>query len=65
MSSDAWIFQRSEQVRDVGEEAAPWYVGWYDRDGRRHKESCGTGFQGKKKAERLKRKVEAELLTGT
>jgi integrase len=65
MSSDAWIFQRAEQVRDMGEEAAPWQVGWYDPDGRRHMQSCGAGFQGKKKAERLKRKIEAELLTGT
>jgi integrase len=65
MSSDAWIFQRAEQVRDMGEEKAPYYVGWYDLDGHRHMQSCGTGFQGKKKAERLKRKIEAELLTGT
>jgi len=65
MSSDAWIFQRGEQVRDMGEDKAPWYVGWYDLDGHRHKESCGTGFRGKQKAERLRRKIEAELMTGT
>jgi integrase len=65
MSSDAWIFQRAEQVRDMGEDKAPWQVGWYDPDGRRHMQSCGPGFHGKKKAERLKRKIEAELMTGT
>jgi integrase len=65
MSSEAWVFQRNEQVRDMGEEAAPWYVGWYDPDGRRHKESCGPGFHGKKKAEKRRRQIEAELMTGT
>jgi integrase len=65
MSSDAWTFQRAEQVRDMGEDKAPWYVGWYDPDGRRQARSCGPGFHGKKKAEKLKRQIEAELLTGT
>lgn len=65
MSSEAWIFQRAEQVRDVGEDKAPWQVGWYDLDGRRHMQSCGPGRRGKEKAERLRRKVEEELLTGT
>jgi integrase len=65
MSSEAWVFQRNEQVRDMGEDKAPWYVGWYDPDGRRHKESCGSGFRGKEKAERRKRQIEAELMTGT
>jgi hypothetical protein len=51
MSSDAWIFQRAEQVRDMGEDNAPWYVGWYEPDGRRKKESCGPGFRGRQKAE--------------
>jgi integrase len=65
MSMNAWVFQRNEQVRDMGEDKAPWYVGWYDPDGRRHKESCGAGFRGQKKAERLRRKIESELMTGT
>ena len=65
MSSEAWIFQRAEQVRDMGEGKAPWYVGWYDPDGRRHKESCGAGFRGKEKAEKRRRQIEAELMTGT
>jgi integrase len=65
MSSNAWLFQRNEQVRDMGEDDAPWYVGWYDLDGHRHKESCGPGFRGKERAERLRRKIEADLMTGT
>jgi integrase len=65
MSSDAWIFQRGEQVEKMGADAAPWYVGWYEPDMRRRKESCGPGFRGKEKAQRLKRKIESELMTGT
>lgn len=64
-NSSAWIFQRPEQVEKRGAEAAPWYVGWYEPDGTRRKESCGSGFQGKKIAERKKRKLEAEMMTGT
>jgi integrase len=64
MASDAWVFQRAEQVRDMGADEAPWYVGWYDRDGHRHKESCGAGFHGQKKAERRKRQIENALLAG-
>jgi hypothetical protein len=26
----AWVFQRPEQVRDLGEDNASWYVGWYE-----------------------------------
>jgi integrase len=63
--SSAWIFQRPEQVRDMGEENAPWYVGWYEPDRRRRNQSCGAGSRGKKIAERLRRKLEAELMTGT
>jgi integrase len=65
MNSSAWIFQRPEQVRDMGEDKAPFYVGWYDPDGHRHAKSCGPGFRGKEKAERLRRKLDAELMTGT
>jgi integrase len=63
--ANAWIFQKLEDVHKLGEAAAPYYVGWYEPDGRRRKKSCGTGFQGKKIAEKLKRKLEAELMTGT
>jgi hypothetical protein len=46
MSSTAWTFQRTEHVRDLGEDKAPWYVGWYEPDGRRKKESCGPDGRG-------------------
>ena len=49
----------------MGEDAAPWYVGWYDGDGHRHKESCGPGFRGKQNAEKRRRQIENELMTGT
>lgn len=63
--SNAWIFQRVEQVAAMGEELAPWYVGWYEPDGRRKKQSCGAGSQGKKTAQRLASKLTAQLMTGT
>jgi integrase len=63
--SSAWLFQKSEDVRALGEDKAPHYVGWYEPDGRRRAKCCGEGFRGKKTAERLKRKLEAELMTGT
>jgi integrase len=65
MSSTAWVYQRPEQVEKLGEDKASWYVGWYDPDGRRCSESCGPGFHGKKKAEKKRRHLEAELMTGT
>jgi integrase len=60
----AWIFQKSVQVGELGVKA-PYYVGWYEPDGRRKAQSCGPGFHGKKNAERLCRKLEAELTEGT
>jgi integrase len=63
--SSAWLFQKAEDVRDHGEEAAPWYCGWYEPDGRRRKKAFGTGSRGKKLAQRFQRKTEAELMTGT
>jgi len=65
MSSQAWIFQRTEHIQKMGEEKAPWYVGYYDFDGRRHKESCGAGLLGKKKAERRRAQLDEQLMTGT
>ena len=61
----AWIYQRPEQVRQLGEKGAPWYCGWIDPDKRPRSKSCGKGPEGKRLANRLKRKVEAELLLGT
>src|SRR5262245_1085656 len=63
--SEAWLFQRSDQVKERGEGAAPWCVGWYEPDGRRKSKSCGPGVGGKKTAERLKSKLTAQLMTGT
>src|SRR5262245_36389084 len=63
--SEAWVHQRPDQVRDLGEDKAPWCVGWYEPDGRRRGKTCGTGSQGKRIAERLKAKLTAELMTGT
>jgi hypothetical protein len=63
--SSAWIFQKTEQIEKLGAEAASWYVGWYEPNGRRKKNSCGPGGQGKKTAQRLARKIESELMTGT
>jgi integrase len=63
--SKAWTFQKPSQVRVLGADKAPHYVGWYEPDGRRKAQSCGVGFHGKKNAERLARKLEAELIEGT
>ena len=63
--SSAWVYQRSRDLRDAGPEKAPWWCGWYEPDGRRKAKCCGEGFHGKKTAEKLKRKLEAELMTGT
>jgi integrase len=65
MSSDAWTFQRPEQVKKMGEDKAPWYCGWYEPDGRRRKKSFGPGVRGKDHAERYRRRVEDELALGT
>lgn len=61
----AWIYQRPEQVREMGESQAPYYVGWVDPDGKRCSKSCGPGREGRRNAQKVKRKTEAELLTGT
>jgi integrase len=63
--SEAWLFQRTDQVKEMGEELAPWCVGWYEPDGRRKSKTCGLGPSGKKLADRLKNKLTAELMTGT
>src|SRR5262245_44121641 len=61
----AWIFQDPKQVKKLGEDAASWYVGWYDPAGKRRCESCGPGAQGKRLAEKKREKRAAELITGT
>jgi integrase len=63
--SSAWIYQDDKQVKKYGEEKASWYVGWLDPEGKRRCKSCGPGEDGRRTAEKLRRKIEAQLLTGT
>ena len=63
--SKAWIFQATSQIKKYGPDKASHYVGWLDPAGKRCSKSCGPGSEGKRNAERLRRKIEAELLTGT
>src|SRR5437764_6226539 len=63
--SSAWVYQKADQVQKLGADQASWYVGWFEPDGRKKGKSFGAGPQGKKNAEKYKRKVEAELMTGT
>jgi integrase len=63
--ASAWIFQKPEDVEKLGADKAPHYVGWYEPDGTRRKKSCGPGLHGKRNADKLRRKLEAELTTGT
>src|SRR5262249_42885170 len=32
--SNAWIYQKTEDVKKLGDKQAPYYVGWYEPDGR-------------------------------
>jgi integrase len=61
MSASAWIYQDDKQVKKHGEAAAS----WYDPDGRRCCKSYGPGREGKRLAEKERRRIEAELMTGT
>ena len=61
----AWIDQDAKQVKKVGEAKASYYVNWYDPEGRPRCKSCGPGPDGLRAARKMKRRVEAELLTGT
>ena len=60
-----WVFQDPKQLEKHGEAATAWSVGWYDPEGKRRCKSCGPGSEGKRNAEKLRKKIEAELLTGT
>jgi hypothetical protein len=60
-----WVFQDPKQIEKHGEESAAWSVGWYDPEGKRRCKSCGPGSEGKRNAEKLRKKIDAELLTGT
>jgi integrase len=61
----AWIYQDDKQVKKHGPDAASWYVGWIDPEGKRKCKSCGPGEQGHRNAEKLRKKREAELIEGT
>jgi integrase len=63
--SSAWIYQDDKQVKKHGPDKASWYVGWIDPEGKRRCKSCGPGDEGKRNAEKLRRRTEAELMTGT
>lgn len=61
----AWVYQDPHQIQKRGEGAASWYVGWFDPAGKKRCKSCGPGALGRKNADRLRAKVEAELIEGT
>ena len=61
----AWVYQDSHQVEKHGPDKASWYVGWIDPDGKRRCQSCGPGTEGQRNAEKVRKKREAELITGT
>jgi integrase len=61
----AWVFQDPKQVKKVGAEAASWYVGWFDPEGKKRCKSCGPSARGHDLAEKERKKVEAQLITGT
>src|ERR1700677_1563458 len=61
----AWVYQEAKQLKRLGPKAASFFVGWLDPDGKRRCKSCGPGSRGQKAAERLARKIEGQLLSGT
>ena len=52
-------------MKKRGGAEASWYVGWIDPAGKRRCKSCGRGLEGSRNAEKLRMKLEAELITGT
>jgi hypothetical protein len=61
----ASVFQAPKQVKKVGEAASSWYVGWFDPEGKKRCKSCGPGSDGHRLAEKERKKVETQLITGT
>lgn len=61
----AWIFQDPKQIEKHGPAKAAWMVGWYDPAGKRKSKSCGSGREGRRNADALRRKLDAELLLDT
>ncbi len=64
-SGQAWCYQKGADVDRLGEALAPWYVGWYEPDGRRKAKNVGAGRDGKRAADKLKLRLTSELMTGT
>ncbi len=57
----AWLFQSSKDKKKLGEDKAPWSVGWRDPDGKVQSKKIGA----KSRAEKHKRKVEGQIEAGT
>jgi integrase len=63
MRKRAWVHQRESQIKKHGAKAA-WLVDWIDPQGRRRRQSCGPGAQGKRDAQKLADRIHSELVTG-
>ncbi|MEQ8786210.1 MAG: tyrosine-type recombinase/integrase [Pirellulaceae bacterium] len=55
----AWLFQDHRQKQELGDEA-PWYVGWYEPDGKKRRKKIGSHSM----AVKFSRKVEGQLAAG-
>src|SRR5438876_10413990 len=64
MNKKVWIFQLKKEIAKKGEAEASWYVGWYDLQGKRHSESCGSGSRGRNQADKRLRRIQSELDIG-
>lgn len=60
----AWVKQKTADIQQHGDKA-PWFVEWYDDEGRRKSKSFGPGYMGKKRADSFRSKIENELYAGT
>ncbi|HUQ72563.1 MAG TPA: hypothetical protein VM165_23750, partial [Planctomycetaceae bacterium] len=60
----AWIKQLASQVRRHGKRGASWYVLVSLPSGKRTMRSCGPGTNGKRIAEALRDRTNAQLLLG-
>lgn len=49
----------------IKEKNGRWYACWRDPKGRQRSKACGPGDKGKSLAERLAKRIEAELISGT
>lgn len=62
--ASAWVSQDTKQVAKHGADAASWYVGWIDPDGKRRCQSFGPGEKGRKAAEKRRIVLEDQLTSG-